>query len=88
MLVQVTKADIRAGRAFLEGESTTCPVVIALRRALGRHVAVGDLIYVGDPPYPTERHQIPTDVAAWMVRFDAREKVGPFSFEWPPRSTT
>jgi len=82
--IQVTKADIRAGKGFLEGEPVPCPVVVAMQRALGRTVAIGEFVVLGEGPYGEERHPIPSVVVDWLIRFDAREKPPPFSFDWPP----
>lgn len=82
--VQVTKADIRSGKGFLEGQPVPCPVVLALQRALGRPAAIGEFIVVGEGSFGEERHAIPPVVVDWIVRFDAGLKPPPFSFEWPP----
>lgn len=88
MKITITKRDIRLGEGARHGEHDpatglpkVCPATLALSAALGQNVAIGDVIYVGDPPYPSKQLPLPPELAAWLVEFDAGGKVKPITFE-------
>lgn len=76
VMVQVTKADIDAG---LRGWCRSCPIALALNRALGCSVSVrNDHFVVLDKP----KRKIPLHVAAelFVEMFDDGRIVHPFEF--------
>jgi len=86
--VDITPLDITIGSGFQvgavdgEGVPIPCPLVLSLRRALGRtDVALGSDIVIGSGPYPSRQVPVPADMAAWLVKFDAGLSPGPATFE-------
>lgn len=96
MKLNITSEDIKAGeparheRDCEDKRVFACPVTLALMRALKDRpcpngcgqvcVSIGTNIGVGDP-YPSKTAAISVDLADWMRRWDAGQKMRPATFE-------
>lgn len=78
MKIRVEQSDIDAG---IPQDSCSCPVGIAISRALGGVIVfVMVSAVVIDPEWPEER-ALPEHVGRWIVEFDHEKKVSPIEFE-------
>lgn len=76
MIIEVTESDIEHGQREV---CRDCPVALALSRALGKPVHVFPRCAYYDNG--EEWINLPQEVTAFIVRFDGRLPVSPFSFE-------
>lgn len=93
--IHVEQEDIGAGRLFqgrgVGRASLNCPVAHALRRQGFPKASVGISSFkVDDRDPPSPWVNLPESVPAFIHKFDAREMVDPFTFEfdYEERSTT
>lgn len=85
MKITVTQKDIDLAKKkianSLDNYCQNCPIAIAVKRKIRQEVMVDEdeiLIMDGSRIYKT-----PSIVAKFIIKFDNKETVGPFSFELP-----
>jgi hypothetical protein len=72
--IEVTQADIAKG---VRASACECPVALAMDRATGRSCTVGvSCGHVDDVSV-----EFPPEVSDFVLKFDSREPVAPFTFE-------
>lgn len=80
MLVEVTQQDINKGLPKIVG---ACAVALAVQRAYGVPTAWIGPLRIGTKGGENGTHDTPPSVDRWIQRFDAGERVEPFSFNIP-----
>lgn len=78
MIIQVTQADIDKG---VRCSCARCPIALALSRALKIDVQTDGHIFWFKEFLDSNIYRLPTTVARFVEKFDAKEAVEPLSFE-------
>lgn len=80
MKIEITEDDIKNGKPC---NSKMCPIASAAQRAGLKFVTVGEQdIYFQDPDLGKPGwHALPEKAVHFIINFDARKEVHPFSFD-------